>query len=92
MYLSYIFNRGTSQIKVGEIRTTPLGFQADLKSTDMLPADCIGPITFLGGPPTQLRLYKGTFVTMLQDSILRAVYTNDTKRLVLLRDAQILNA
>ena len=91
-YLVYVFNKGDFPIKIGEIRTTPLGFQAELKHTSMMAASNIGPITFLGGPPGRIASYQGTFVTMLQDNILRAVYTNNTKRLVLLRDSRILNA
>ncbi len=91
-YLSYVFGKGGINIKVGSIETTPSGFVQQLSHVWSLPSMAVGPITFVGGPPGHIAIHTGTFGTMLKDCILRAVHTNNTQKLVILRNLCLINA
>ncbi len=91
-YLSYIFEKGNINVKVGPIKTTPVEFMQQLTHVCALPSTSVGPVTFVGGPPGRAKVHTGTFGTILKDCILRAVYTNNTKKLITLNNLCLIHA
>lgn len=90
-YLSYIFGKGDTFVRIGDIKTTPRQFMYELSAACTLPGTSVGPVTFIGGPPGQAKEHTGTFGTLLKDCILRAVYNNNTKSLLALRNSRLID-
>ncbi len=63
----------------------------DLSAASTLPGSSVGPVTFVGGPPGKAQVHTGTFGTLLKDCILRAVYNNNTKKLLALRNCRLID-
>ena len=90
-YLAYIFDASDHQIIISNLTTTPAKFLVSLPSIATMPAKDIGPLHFNGGPPSSLRLYKGSLLTILLDHLFQAAVTNNKKILKRLQSTTLTN-
>ena len=89
IYLTYIFNANDIFILIGNIPTTPEKLLTELPSVSRALGTSIGPIQFTGGPPNKRGEVVGSFVTLIQDYILFAFYTNNQKQLAKLQASKL---
>jgi hypothetical protein len=75
-YLHYVFSHSDAPIMVNSVFTSPDALKNSFPGLDFLRACDVGPMKFYGGPPNQLGWYYGSLLSLLQDQILSAYFSN----------------